>query len=122
MAVVLFVEDDDDVRELAAEFLSRAGFSMVTGRNGDEGLEILRGSQPVDLLCTDVVMPGSIDGIELARRALELRPGLPVIIMSGYPGHAQARMTTDELSAAPFLRKPYRLPLLVNMINQLLLP
>ncbi len=101
---LLVVEDDDTVAELARMCLQTAGYTVELVRNAEDALRILEGDAPIDLLLTDVVMPG-MRGTELARRARELHPGLAVILMSGYAetGGADPDSTGDGFS---FLQKP----------------
>ena len=96
------VDDETAVRYVCAELLVRLGYSVRTACDGLQALALLE-AQPasVDLLLTDVVMPG-LDGPELARRLAATHPETTVVFMSGYPGDG---MGTDE--AAPFLEKPF---------------
>jgi CheY-like chemotaxis protein len=118
--VVLVVEDDDDVREIATAFLGDLGFSVRAARNGHEGLALIEQDAAIDVLVTDVAMPGDIDGIALARRALDLRPDLKIVITSGYAGHVRERQAEELPEGVPFLRKPYRLAALETIIRSLL--
>jgi CheY-like chemotaxis protein len=101
------VEDDDHVRAHVERLLDGLGYRVVSARSGAEALERLNGDTGIALLFSDVVMPGAIDGIELAARATAIRPGLPVLLTSGYPESAlagrRAGATLPEL-----LMKPYR--------------
>src|SRR5690606_2779189 len=86
---ILVVEDDDLVRAHAHTQLERFGYQVSSARNGPEALAILeRRARPVDLLFTDVIMSGGMNGPELAQRARELRPGLKVLFTSGYTENA----------------------------------
>jgi CheY-like chemotaxis protein len=77
------VEDEPMVRDIAQRVLSRAGYSLHVARSADEALVLLPGLGPLDLLLTDVVMPGR-SGRELADELRVQRPGVPVLFMSGY--------------------------------------
>ncbi len=97
---VLLVDDEDDVRAVAARILSGGGYAVLEASHGAAALDLLSdGGRTVHLLLTDVVMPG-MSGKELAERAAGLRPGLKVLLMSGYTGEG-----TDE--GAEILRKPF---------------
>ncbi len=98
--VILVVDDEILVRMIVAEYLREAGYQVVEAGNADEALEYLRTQNPVELVFSDVRMPGSLDGLEFARQARRLYPDLPVILASGDlpPGEAGER---------PFLPKPY---------------
>jgi signal transduction histidine kinase/CheY-like chemotaxis protein len=115
--VVLIVEDEDGVRDLASEFVSSAGYRVLTARDGKEGLEIAGNSkQPIDVLLTDVVMP-NLRGPEMAKKLRERFPELRVIYMSGYLEH-NAR--NEELADAFFLQKPFSRSSLVGKIHEAL--
>ena len=92
--------------------------SRCPSGNGQEALEILRSnSQSIDLLITDVIMPG-IGGPQLAKIAQEMRPGVPVIYISGYTDRALDRSTIGESVA--FLQKPFTLGPLAMKIRDIL--
>jgi PAS domain S-box-containing protein len=81
---ILIVEDEEALRELARELLEANGYKVIEAERGENALRLVEGSQtPIDLLLTDVVMPG-MGGKQLAKRLLELRPSLHVLYMSGY--------------------------------------
>src|SRR6266446_2328847 len=81
---ILVVEDEEALRELARELLEANGYKVIEAERGEKAIQLVEHSQtPIDLLLTDVVMPG-IGGKQLAKRLLELRPGLHVLYMSGY--------------------------------------
>lgn len=103
---VLLVEDNDLVEQYASEQLATLGYNVIRAGNGPEALATLRSRDDIDLLFTDIVMPGGMSGWQLAEAARQLRPGLAVLYTSGY---------TEELGEAaeppdgsPMLRKPYR--------------
>src|SRR3954470_13548017 len=84
---ILVVEDNDLVRSYVEKELKELGYRVIATRNAREALEILRQPRNIDLLFTDVVMPGGMFGPELAREAARLRPGLKVLFTSGYTEH-----------------------------------
>jgi len=100
---ILLVEDNADVRAMAEAGLAELGYRVLSARTALEALDVLQGREPVDLLFTDVVMPGGMSGLELAREAQRLRPGLPVLATSGHVGSAEASGAPD----VPILSKPY---------------
>jgi PAS domain S-box-containing protein len=116
---VLVVEDDDAVRWLAARVLRRYGYHVLEASGGDEAeaLLALHGSA-IDLLLTDVVMPG-IGGRELARRAEAIRPGLRVLFTSGYT-EDEILLRGVALDARSFLPKPYTPGGLVQAVRDVL--
>ena len=104
---VLLVEDDPGVRELMVQRLERLGYQVEAAIHANEALERLAGMAPVDLLLTDIVLPGGTYGDVLAAQAQAARPGLRVLFMSGYPKKALDRIARLE-GAATILRKPFR--------------
>ncbi|HEV8028133.1 MAG TPA: response regulator [Stellaceae bacterium] len=101
---ILVVEDDPDVLTSVLGAMTRLGYGTVAARDGHEALAALGGSEPLDLLFTDIVMPKGMNGIQLARQARELRPNLPVLLTSGYGFHALSAGADDGF---PLLQKPY---------------
>jgi CheY-like chemotaxis protein len=81
---ILVVEDDADLRETAVATLGRLGYRMLAAPNAEAALRILAGKERIDLLFTDVMMPGGMLGPMLAKQAYELRPGIQVLFTTGY--------------------------------------
>jgi PAS domain S-box-containing protein len=114
---VLVVEDETDVRDMIAGALRTLGYSVLEAPDGPAGLRIVQSSEPVDLLVTDVGLPG-LNGRQLADAARERRPGLPVMLITGYAGKA-----LDDADLAPgmeVLRKPFALGALTERVRALL--
>jgi CheY-like chemotaxis protein len=103
---ILFVEDDDLVRDHVRGQLEELGYRVTAVANGSEAIAALGRAEPFDLLFTDVAMPGGMSGVDLARAARALRPALPVLFTSGYTGEAGAALTEAD-QAAHLLRKPF---------------
>jgi signal transduction histidine kinase/CheY-like chemotaxis protein len=104
--VALMVEDDEDVLESTVMFLRELGYSVLAARNGAEALSHLKGSERVDILFTDVVLPQGMNGRMLAVEAAALRPALPVLFTTGYARNAIVH--NGQLDAdVQFLPKPY---------------
>jgi two-component system cell cycle sensor histidine kinase/response regulator CckA len=101
---VLLVEDEPMVRSVAERALTRHGYKVVTADNGEEALEILGQGDPIDLLISDVVMPG-MDGPTVVREARKSRPELKILFMSGY-AEEQLRKSID-IENVNFLPKPF---------------
>jgi CheY-like chemotaxis protein len=97
-----------------ADELEDAGYQVLTARTGEEGLVLLQASPEVDLLFTDIRLPGSLDGWSLAEAARRLRPGLPVIYATGY-----SIEKPREVPGSRFLTKPYRPSLIVRHMEEL---
>jgi CheY-like chemotaxis protein len=102
---ILVVEDDDNVRNIVVETLSELGYHLVVARDGPEALAALRIEGQIDLLFTDQVMPNGITGLELAHQARVLRPGIKVLLCSGY---AKRIATMNGEERFPLIAKPYR--------------
>ncbi|MBV8337784.1 MAG: MASE4 domain-containing protein [Alphaproteobacteria bacterium] len=104
---ILIVEDDADVLAVTAESLRDLGYRVITAVNATGALEILRSRQPVDLLFSDVIIPGGTDGVQLAAEARRIRPELKVLLTSGYTAAAlsQEHGLPDTLEV---VGKPYQ--------------
>ena len=111
---VLVVEDDVLVSELAAGMLNELGFETVVTHSAKEALERLSGERRPTLIFTDVVMPGGISGIELARKVRDRFPELPILLTTGY---------SEQVTGAhgfPVLQKPYEMDSLASALSDLL--
>lgn len=104
---ILVVEDDADLRETVVTALGQLGYRALAASNADTALKILAGSERIDLLFTDVMMPGGVLGPTLAKRARELRPDIEVLFTTGYVD-TSALSSTAGLSATDIIHKPYR--------------
>jgi DNA-binding NtrC family response regulator len=101
-------EDNDSVREVAAAMIEEMGFETITAINGHEGLKMIDEQRDIDLVLSDVIMAGGMNGPELAVKAMKLRPELKILFMSGYaPGSVRQMQDlpdTIELVNKPFTR------------------
>jgi CheY-like chemotaxis protein len=109
MAVVLIVDDEALIRLAVAEILREAGATVHLAANGQQALDILTEHPEIDLLFTDVLMPG-MSGVELANRAIERCPALRVVLTTGYIGD-------EDTSRYPVLRKPWDANELVTLLT-----
>lgn len=117
--LVLVVDDERGVRDLVCRTLREEGYRTLEAAHGGEALELIEaGSETIDLVVTDVVMPG-MDGRELGRRLAQSRPTLPVLYMSAYEVNDIFRRGSPR-SSAPFLQKPFPQDGLINSVEQLL--
>ena len=116
---VLLVEDNAAVLTLMTEMLVDLGYRVVTASDATGALEILRRGEQIDLIFTDVVMPGQKNGVQLAAEARELRPGLKVLLMSGHTGEALKRYQM-ELADLPIIAKPFDQPVLAAQLRKIL--
>jgi PAS domain S-box-containing protein len=115
---ILAVEDNPEVRRVVVAQLAELGYAVVEAANGEAGLDMLKRGEPVDLLFSDVVMPGGMTGYELARAARALRPDLKILLTSGFPRTANGDEPAVEFGA--LLVKPYRRAELAAKIRQAL--
>ena len=115
---ILMVEDNDDVRSATAEVLTGLGYRVIPAENGRRALDIIRKRRAIDLLLTDLVMPGGMSGIDLARQVRRLNADLPVLLMSGY-SPASFGEIAGELNCA-FIAKPFRPAELGKAVSDLL--
>jgi CheY-like chemotaxis protein len=97
---VLLVEDNPSVAEVCGEMLEQLGYSVARASNGLEALDAID-KNGIDLVFSDIVMPGRLDGIELARQVRQRRPDIPILLTTGYSGARKSEF--------PILRKPYQI-------------
>jgi CheY-like chemotaxis protein len=116
---ILVVEDDERVRQLTITRLKLIGYRVLEASDGPKALDILRRGDAVDLVFADLVMPGGLSGREVAIRARELRPGIKVLLTSGY---AEELVHGDDLEREQLkvLRKPYHQADLVAALRDVL--
>ncbi len=102
---VLVVEDDPDVRSLVISLLQRLSYNILEAGDGTEALAALQVSSRIDLLLSDVVLPGGMSGPDLAEQVTDRYPGIKVLFMSGYPDARHRRsplVENTELLGKPF--------------------
>jgi PAS domain S-box-containing protein len=112
---VLLVEDNPDVQEVASLLLEELGYRIVCVQSAAAALQLLASGEEIDLVFTDVIMPGEFDGLALARRVREEYPDIAVLLTSGY-----ARALNTLEAGFPVLRKPYQLATLARAIRNAL--
>ena len=106
------------MRAFVVEALNDLGLEIMEAGNGDAALRILEGAENVDLLCTDINMPGTLSGFDLAEKARGQHPGLKVIYMTGYVENlGDLRAANDE---SPMLAKPFNANDLKASVRRLL--
>lgn len=104
-ATILLVEDADAVRTVARRILERSGHRVLEAPDAESAIEVIGRGEPIDLLITDVVLPG-MNGRELAELLARRRPGLRVLYTSGYTDDAVMRRGIQE-GETRFLQKPF---------------
>jgi PAS domain S-box-containing protein len=116
---VLLCEDEQDVREIAREFLESGGYKVIEAKNGKEAIELAgKFGDKIDLLVTDMVMPG-MTGQELAVRLQKDYPGLIVVFMSGYSEHAATEMADADPSVR-LMTKPFSRMAILRTVREIL--
>lgn len=101
---VLIVEDEIFVRIIAADMLSDCGFQVLEAGNATEALALIADHDDIAVLFTDVNMPGTMDGLELARHINDIRPEIRIVVTSGRQWLSRSDLPNDGM----FLPKPYR--------------
>ena len=102
---ILVVEDDVLVRSVVAAYLRECGFDVVEANSADEAIRVLQAGGAIDIVFSDIQMPGSMDGFGLAQWVRRERPGLKVILTSG--AARTAKEAGDLCEHGPILAKPY---------------
>ncbi|MCP4997109.1 MAG: transporter substrate-binding domain-containing protein [Gammaproteobacteria bacterium] len=116
---ILVVDDEDGLLDLARDYLEGSGYKVFTADRGTKALTVLKTESDIDLLFSDVVMPGGMNGYELAELACEKRPGLKVLLTSGFTKKAAIRNGQVRF-AANLLSKPYNRNELLMQIRSIL--
>jgi PAS domain S-box-containing protein len=117
---IMVVEDDAFVRSFVVKRLESLGYAVVTAVDGNDALRKLATDIHIDILFTDIVMPGGIDGWELADQAKQIQPGLPVLLTSGYALETLVQQGRLQ-PGAMVLSKPYRRDALALRLREILL-
>ena len=117
---VLVVEDNPDVRDVTVKRLDILGYSVLIADNGKAAIELLEHSPQVQLVFSDVVMPGGVSGFDLARWVKSHRPDVKILLTSGFTGAAGADENSSGGPEFPLLKKPYALPELARAVREAL--
>jgi CheY-like chemotaxis protein len=116
---VLVVEDNESMRKVVVRQLNELGYHVLQAASAAAGLETLSGDGKVDLLFTDIVMPGKMDGMELARKANQRWPSLKIVLTSGFPEN-KLDGQKELIAGIRLLSKPYRKEDLARTIRETL--
>ncbi len=116
---ILLVDDHDLVRSAVANNLRALNYNVLSADGGASAMTLLRSDEPIDLLFTDVIMPGGIGGVELAREARALRPAIKLLFASGL-GAASVEHGGTLAQEVQVLMKPYDLPQLLDTLRRIL--
>jgi PAS domain S-box-containing protein len=117
---ILIVEDNESVREVASHMLHTAGFDVITAHNGSSGLSKYKTNSDIDLVFSDVIMPGGMTGVELATKILEITPGLPILLATGYAEKKLKDQLNDHKNVV-LISKPYDTNELPDLINSMMI-
>ncbi len=121
---ILVVDDEEGLRELAKDSLEMLGYKVLTAENGKAALTVLEKNSDIDLLFSDVVMPGGVNGYELAEQAARNYSGLKILLTSGYTQKAVFKNNDDQFKWSKFekdlLSKPYTRKELASRIRKIL--
>lgn len=113
---VLLAEDEPMLRKVVRETLRHAGFAVIEAEDGAAGLEILQSDSAIDVLLTDIKMPG-LNGYQLAEAGMALRPEMRVMLMTGYADEAIPDVI--ENASIPILRKPFDFATLAKSVREI---
>jgi PAS domain S-box-containing protein len=113
---ILVVEDNKDVKNVAVSLLEQLGYKTIAVESASEALDVLASGQTVNLLFTDVALPGQLDGLALARKVTDRYGTIPIVLTTGYT------RAFDSDPEFPVLRKPYQMAALGRLIHQALYP
>jgi len=118
---ILLVEDNESVRKIVSLALSTSGYTVLEASSGDAAVPLFQNHPEIDVVLTDMVMPGELQGISLAQRLRDIRPALPVVFMSGYAEDTLANESFD-FSNEIFLLKPIARADLLDALSKSLHP
>jgi CheY-like chemotaxis protein len=116
---VLLVEDDSGVRDVATQLLLEAGFSVIAANDGNSGLERFNNNPNIDLVFSDIMMPGGMNGIDMAKRILQEKPTTPILLATGYTQQS-LKDKIDESDHITCISKPYDTEKLPGLINSMM--
>ena len=118
--VILVVEDDAVVRLAFCEYLIQQGYTVFQAATGAGAVEMIADHPEVELVFTDLAMPGTMDGLDLVEWLLKHRPGLPVIVTSGVWGRVRTMEEYSSHHALSYFVKPYKYDAVANKIRQVI--
>ncbi|MBL4580437.1 MAG: PAS domain S-box protein [Gammaproteobacteria bacterium] len=116
---VLIVDDECDLLEVTASYVKELGFSVIPATDGNLALKLLEQNPDIEFLLTDIVMPGGINGVSLAKQVRERLPNIKILYMSGFPSGVIADKSGIELDA-PLITKPFSFEELVSAMDELI--
>jgi CheY-like chemotaxis protein len=117
--LVLVVEDNDDVREVTLKRIESLGYAVTEARTGPEALQRLQSQEPVELVLSDIVMPGGMSGYDVARWLASNKPEIKAVLCSGY-NEGDRRDSESSIRDLTILGKPYTREQLADALNKAL--
>lgn len=116
MAKILVIDDEDQIRKHFQMLLPHLGHTVCTAADGDEGV-LAAEDESIQLIITDLCMPGRLSETELVRELRRLRPDVPIVVISGYPS-GDALMACEEIGVVDFLTKPFELSFIAAILEK----
>ena len=116
---ILVVEDDENVRDVATMMLVDAGYMVITAETGPRGLEEFRKNPEIDLVFSDIIMPGGMTGIEMARKILDINARMPILLATGYT-EKMLKDRIEDMGNVMCIPKPYDTEKLPGMIDSMM--
>lgn len=116
---ILVVEDDENVRRITVSILTDQGYEIVSAVDGNEAIEHLKGDTVFGLLFTDVILPGGLNGVDIAKQAEQLQPNIKVLYTTGYAENSILHSGRLDRSVT-LLNKPYRRAELLEQVRLVL--
>lgn len=117
--LVLVVEDDSNVREIAVESLESSGFTVISATNANDGLALTKSHDGIKLVFSDVIMPGGMSGIDMAEKILGQRPSLPILLATGYTEQSNKDRLLDNDNVV-IISKPYDTQTLPSLVASMI--
>lgn len=116
---VLIVDDEGDLLEVTSSYVKDLGFSVIPASDGNQALKLLERNPDIEFLLTDIVMPGGINGVSLAKQVRKRLPNIKILYMSGFPSGVIADKSGIELDA-PLITKPFSFEELITAMDDLI--
>jgi PAS domain S-box-containing protein len=116
---VLIVDDEVELLEVGSSCLRDLGYQVLTAPNSENAIELLAAQPEIDMLLTDIIMSGGVNGVELAERASKNSPNLKIVYCSGFPANALLEKMSF-VADRPLLRKPYQVSELISIVRKML--
>ena len=118
MGKILIIDDEPAILEYLKKILAKLGYDTVTACDGISGCDEAK-NPDIKLIISDLNMPGEMSGISFVRKLRALRPGCPIIVLTGYPSPDRFK-EISEIGAIEFLTKPFEIPFLSAILKRLL--